>query len=108
LIIPTSLTTKGPEQLVQDIRNLIPVIACGHTAQGNRARDRVDLILDLLLEAVPKPGATVDPEVIFYQWRQRTHNGFTEWVYCGAEFFHRLQGARIERRTLGVIQEPTK
>jgi hypothetical protein len=108
LIVPDNLTTKTAEQLVHEIRNLLPVIAAsdGRWGGSSRARDRVDLMLDLLLESTAKPGATVGPEVIRYQWRQRTSGGFTEWVDCGAEFFHRLQGKSIERRTLGVIQEP--
>jgi hypothetical protein len=100
--------TPSPAELVRDIRALLSVVACGNTAQGGRARDRVNLMLDILQElAEPKAGAHVDTTPIRWQWRQIQHSGEpTEWVDCSAEFYHRLQGRRIERRTLGVIQEP--
>jgi hypothetical protein len=107
VILPDIPKTKPAETLVRDIRALMSVVACGNTAQGGRARDRVDLLLDLLKElAEPKP-PVVTNEVIAWQWRMRTRDGsYTEWTYCGEEFFHRLTGRRMERRRLGVIQEP--
>jgi hypothetical protein len=109
VIVSDVVSQKTVPELVQEIRNLLPALAAtgrGGWGGGGRARDRVDLMLDLLQEqATPKPGASVGPEAIRYEWRMRSRDGtFTEWVDCSLETIKKLTGKRIEKRALGVIE----
>jgi hypothetical protein len=111
VIIPDTIAKKAPADLVQAIRDLLPAVAAtgqGRWGGNGRARDRVILMLDLLLEDIARqPDATVAPEVIRWQWQQQLPGGaLTEWTDCSEEFAKKLTGPRMRIRKLGVIQEP--
>jgi hypothetical protein len=113
-IVPDIPAERTPSDIVYECRGLISTVASssGRSSNyGNRARDRLDLLLDhlqRLAEGLP-PGASVDANPVRFQWRlRRSDDTFTEWADCSEEMLKKITGKRMEKRSLGVIKGTPK